>query len=62
MKGAEARFQDPQFKTTMLPRGFMVFSRQCIVFQFIGMCMFGARCLDVIILNKTNIKEVDQKK
>ena len=61
MAGVERRFQDPQFKTTMLPRRFMVFSRQCIVFQLIGMAMFGARCLDVIVLNKKNIKEVTQK-
>lgn len=62
MASVTDKFKDPQFKTTMLPRGFMVFARQCFVFQFIGMCMFGARCLDVIILNKENIKEVDQKK
>ena len=56
------RFRDPQFKTTMLPRAFMRFTRQCIIFQLIGMMMYGLRSLDVIIRNKANIKEVEQKK
>ncbi len=61
MQRATDRFADPQFKTTMLPRKAMVFARQCFIFQIIGMIMFGARCLDVILLNKHNIKEVEQK-
>ena len=62
MESVEKNFKDPQFKTTMLPRGFMRFERQCIVFQLIGMMMFGARCLEVIVLNKQNMKEVAQKR
>ena len=56
------KMQDPQFQTTMQPLGFMKFERQCFIFQFIGMVMFGIRSLDIIILNKSNMQEVDQKK
>ena len=62
MESVENNFKDPQFKTTMLPRSFMLFERQCIVFQLIGMTMFGLRSLDIIIRNKANIKEVEQKR
>ena len=62
MESVEKNFKDPQFNTTMLPRGFILFTRQCIVFQLIGMMMFGARCLEVIVLNKNNMKEVPQKR
>ena len=62
MEDIEMRFRDPQFKTTMLPRAFMRFSRQCIIFQVIGMTMYGLRSLDIIIRDKLSIKEVDQKR
>ena len=53
------KMQDPQFETTMQPLGFMKFERQCFIFQLIGMAMFGIRSLDIIFLNKNNIKEVE---
>lgn len=62
MESVEKNFKDPQFKTTMLPRGFMRFERQCFIFQFIGMMMFGFRCLEVIIVNKRNMKEIEPKR
>ena len=54
----EQNFQDPQFETSMIPGGFMRFARQCLIFQLIGMAMFGLRSIEVIITNKKNEKEV----
>ena len=54
----EKNFADKQFKTSMIPGGFIIFLRQCVLFQFIGMAMFGVRCIDVIIQNVGNEKEV----
>ena len=58
MTGPEKNFADKQFKTSMIPSGFIRFTRQCVVFQLIGMAMFGVRCIDVIIQNMGSEREV----
>ncbi len=62
MANIKSKVLDPQFETTMQPLGIMKFGRQCFIFQLIGMAMFGIRSLDVIFLNKRNMKEVEPKK
>jgi len=56
----ELSFQEPQFETVMLPGKFMLFTRNCLILQFIGMTFFGMRCLGVISTNLKNEKEVNQ--
>ncbi len=58
MENSEKNFRDPQFKTTMIPGPLMKFARQCIIFQLIGMAMFGLRSIIVIVTNKRNTRQV----
>ena len=62
MLRSEKNFKDPQFKTSMIPGPLMKFARQCIIFQLIGMAMFGIRSIIVIAANIRNTREVPAKR